>query len=192
MRTYRTFEKVREEVSQYGYFYRDYLDNGWFERINQSWARWRSHPAITSFVPVFMDQGERIDFAAELNSFLNREVILDPATGVQNESMNGVTFRLLKEFRGMHFRDYRAFVRFLDREVNSRGYRRYRYFADQVRLAIHAHCARLELFGRFAGTVFSFDNATDIPDATFDELLEMAHGLATNFNAPVDHPTARP
>jgi hypothetical protein len=190
MRTYRTFEKVREVASRFGYFYKDYLGNGWFERIDASWARWRSHSAIASFVPVYMDKGERIDFTAELNRFVNRKVIVYPATRVQNESMNGVTFRLLLEFRGTHFHDYRTFVRFLDREMRAHGFRHYRYLADRARLAIHEHCAPLRLFSRFAGTVSSFDNAADIPDAVFDELLEVAHGVAASFIRPASRSSA--
>ncbi|MEM9010187.1 MAG: hypothetical protein AAGE18_03100 [Pseudomonadota bacterium] len=181
MRTYRRFDKVRQTVAQAGFSFPRYLETGWFERIDRNWQTWAHHPRIARFTPILMDQGGRLDFARILDDFLDRRAMRLPAETAENESMNGVTFRLLKQYRQAPLESYESFVSQLDRRMSSLGYGRYRLFIDGVRARIHTHCRDLPLFAPFADSVPSYPSAAALPEETFEELLEISRELARTF-----------
>lgn len=182
MRTYRTFPKVRSIMDERGVYYKKYLDSNWFEMINLNWQRWRTNASVTKFTPIYMDLIDRFDPSEILQDFLGRRISLTEQSGRVNESMNGVTFRLLKEFRSVRFSDYRSFVTALDKETSAQGYGKYRFLSDNMARQVTQSAGQTELFAPYLDAErTAHPNAQDLETSVYAKLLKKAEAMATEF-----------
>lgn len=180
MRTYRAFEKVRKSMNHASLYFENYIDSGWFEKIDHNWRNWQSHELVKSFKEVRIGL-DRFDATEIIADFINQPLPNKGKESTANVSMNGVTFRILKEYRNVPLRGYDDFVRKLERAMRSKGYGDFRFLSDSNARKINRSAASLPLFKGFAGFGQLRPAAQDIPKIQFAELLIEAREIARPF-----------
>jgi len=177
MRTHRTFPKVHDMMRTKGLYYKAYLDSSWFSEMNQNWQRWQQHPKVTRFSAIRLGL-DAFDSAEVLADFLQRPLPpLGPGKDA-NESMNGVTFRLLKEWRGVPLPRYGSFVAQVERMTKKQRFGSYRFLTTENAALVNQSAADLPLFSDFYGQQPPRKAAQDLPKDVFADLLEETRKIA--------------
>lgn len=180
MRTYRTFPKVRESMRRNGLYFRNYLERNWFEGINNNWQAWKNHPSVSSFKEVRMGL-EHFDPVEVIGDFIGHPIPLMGKKTESNESINGVTFRILKEWRGIPINGYNNFVAQLEKATREKGYGKYRFLSNENARKVNESAVSLPLFADFADWERDRPTAQDIPPEEFRELQELSQEIARPF-----------
>ena len=181
MRTYRAFEKVRRTMNHASLYFENYINSDWFAKINQNWQNWRSYPSVACFkeVSLGLDPFDPVDVLVE---FLNRPLSNDVEQERANVSINGVTFRILKEYRNVPLRGYEDFVFQLERAMRDKGYGGYRFLSDKNALRVNHSACSLPLFRGFKDIRRDGPTAQDISKVEFDKLLEESKEIARPYS----------
>lgn len=179
MRTYRTFPKVAEQMALRGLHIDAYIrDGSWLSGLITNWSRWKAHDRVTSIETLYMERGPRIDFTQVLPDFTKRKMVLPSSTDDLNISMNGVSFRLLREFTQTKIPNYNRFTRRIEALTNQAGFSKFRILTYSQRLEIDRAMTNVELFSPYSEPPENKPSAYELDAATWSDLLQAAWAIA--------------
>lgn len=181
MRTYRTFPKIKEEMNRRGFDVDKTINDGkWLTALSENWTTWTTHPRVAKSTTLHMELGAPIDFVKVLEDMTERPLSLAEPETAQNVSMNGVTFRLLREFTETELPHYNRFLNRLERMTRRAGFGKYRILNGAERAKVDQAMAYLPLFEPYADPAETRPSAYDLDEKVWADLLKEARRLARN------------